>query len=143
MTYGSVSDTDVRGSIPLTLIKFIFSLHEQRFASRVAPRTVTDEVCHRMSANTCTAINSHLQASDLPSASRSFRVSPFLILASHTLLFVPHFFKITVELRLSGLISKVSHPDNQTIRIIGFFFANRLHWQSEVRLLLFTVCTRV
>jgi hypothetical protein len=29
----------------------------------------------------------------------------------------------------------------QKIRIIGFFFENRLHWHLEVRLLLFTVCT--
>jgi len=25
-----------------------------------------------------------------------------------------------------------SHPDMQNIRIIGFFFENRLHWQFEV-----------
>jgi len=29
----------------------------------------------------------------------------------------------------------------QKINIIGFFFENRLHWQFDVRLLLFTVCT--
>jgi hypothetical protein len=29
----------------------------------------------------------------------------------------------------------------QKIRIIGFFLNNGLHWQFEVRLLLFTVCT--
>jgi hypothetical protein len=46
-----------------------------------------------------------------------------------------------VELHLSGLIGTASHPDMQKIQIIGFFFANRLHWQSEDRLLLFTVCT--
>jgi len=34
-------------------------------------------------------------------------------------------------------------PDKQKIRIIRFFFANRLHWQFEVQLLLFSVCTRV
>jgi hypothetical protein len=28
----------------------------------------------------------------------------------------------------------------QKTRIIGFFFEKRLQWQSEVRLLLFTVC---
>jgi hypothetical protein len=31
----------------------------------------------------------------------------------------------------------------QKLRIIGFFFVNRLHWPFQVRLLLFTVCTCV
>jgi len=44
-----------------------------------------------------------------------------------------------VELQSSGLIGTASHPDKQKIRIIGFFFENRLHRQFEVRLLLFTV----
>jgi hypothetical protein len=35
----------------------------------------------------------------------------------------------TVELRLSGLIGTANRPDMQKIRIIGFFFLNRLHWQ--------------
>jgi len=47
--------------------------------------------------------------------------------------------KSTVEFHLSGLIGTASHPDMQQIRIIGFFFENRLHWQFAVRLLLFTV----
>jgi hypothetical protein len=34
---------------------------------------------------------------------------------------------ITVELHLSGLIRTGSHQDMQNIRIIGFFFENRLH----------------
>jgi len=34
----------------------------------------------------------------------------------------------TVELHLSGLIGTASHPDMQKIRMIGFFFENRLHW---------------
>jgi len=38
----------------------------------------------------------------------------------------------TVELHLSGLIGTTSHPVMQKIRIIGFFFENRLHWQFEV-----------
>ena len=38
----------------------------------------------------------------------------------------------TVELHLSELIGTTSHPDMQKIRIIGFFFENRLHWQFEV-----------
>jgi len=33
-----------------------------------------------------------------------------------------------------------SHSDMQKIQIIGFFFENRLQWQYEVRLLLFTIC---
>ena len=49
----------------------------------------------------------------------------------------------TVKLHLSRLIGTASHPDVQKIRIIGFFFENRLHWQFEIRLLLFTVCTRI
>jgi hypothetical protein len=44
----------------------------------------------------------------------------------------------TAERHLSGLIGKASHPDMQKIQIIGFFFENRLHWQFEFRLLLFT-----
>jgi hypothetical protein len=34
----------------------------------------------------------------------------------------------TVELHFSGLIGTSSHPDMHKIRIIGFFFENRLHW---------------
>jgi len=48
-----------------------------------------------------------------------------------------------IELRFSGLIGTVSHPDMQKIRITGFFFENRLHLQFEFRLLLFTACTCV
>jgi hypothetical protein len=47
----------------------------------------------------------------------------------------------TVNFHLSELIGTANHPDMQKIRIIGFFFENRLHWQFEVRLLLFAVCT--
>jgi len=49
-------------------------------------------------------------------------------------------FKSTLELHLSGLIGTASRPDMQEIRIIGFFFENRLHWQFAVPLLQFTVC---
>jgi len=42
----------------------------------------------------------------------------------------------TEELHLSGLIGTSCHLDTQNIRIIGFFFENRLHWQFEFRLLL-------
>jgi len=38
----------------------------------------------------------------------------------------------TLELRLSGLNGMTRHQDMQKIRIIGFFFENRLHWQFEV-----------
>jgi hypothetical protein len=38
----------------------------------------------------------------------------------------------TIELQLSGLNWKASHPDIQKIRVIGFFFENRIHWQFEV-----------
>ena len=48
-----------------------------------------------------------------------------------------------VDFHLSGLFGMVSHPDMQKIWISGFFFENRLHWQFEVQLLLFTVCTCV
>jgi len=47
----------------------------------------------------------------------------------------------TVELHLSGLIGTANNPDMRKFRIIGFFFASRLHWQFEVRLLLLTVYT--
>jgi len=49
----------------------------------------------------------------------------------------------TVELQLSRLIGTASHPAMLKIRIIGFVFENTLHWQFEVWLLLFTVCTCV
>jgi hypothetical protein len=52
-------------------------------------------------------------------------------------------FSNTAELHLTGLIGTASHSDMQKIRIIGCFFENRLHWQFEVRLLLFTVCIYV
>ena len=48
-----------------------------------------------------------------------------------------------VELHLSGLIETASHPDKQKIWVIEFIFDNRLHWQFEVRLLLFTIRTCV
>jgi hypothetical protein len=38
----------------------------------------------------------------------------------------------TVELHLSGLIGTAGHLDVQKIRVIGFFFENRLHCQYEV-----------
>jgi len=38
----------------------------------------------------------------------------------------------TVELHLSGLIGTTSHPDIQKIRMIEFFFENRLQLQFEV-----------
>jgi len=39
-----------------------------------------------------------------------------------------------------GLIRTAIHPAMQKIRINGFFFENRLHWQFEIRLLPFTIC---
>jgi len=48
-----------------------------------------------------------------------------------------------LELDLSGLIGTANNTDTQKIRIIGFFSENRLHWQFEVWLLLFTVRTYV
>jgi len=39
----------------------------------------------------------------------------------------------TAELHLSVLTGTTSHPDMQKIRIILFFFDNRLHWQFEVK----------
>jgi hypothetical protein len=47
----------------------------------------------------------------------------------------------TAQFHLSRLDGTVKHPDMQQIRIIGFFFGNRLNWQFEVRLLIFTLCT--
>jgi len=38
----------------------------------------------------------------------------------------------TVELLLSGLTGMTNHTDMQQMRITGFFFENRLHWQFEV-----------
>jgi hypothetical protein len=47
----------------------------------------------------------------------------------------------TVEYHFSGLIETASRPDVQKIRMTGFFFGKRLHWQFKYLLLLFTVCT--
>jgi len=52
-------------------------------------------------------------------------------------------FLYTAKLHLSGINRTASLPDMQIIRIIGFLFRNRLHWQFAVLLLLFTVCTCV
>jgi len=41
-------------------------------------------------------------------------------------------FVCTAELQSSGLILTTSYSDMQKIRIIGLFFENWLHWQSEV-----------
>jgi hypothetical protein len=58
---------------------------------------------------------------------------------NHIVLYRPHIGKgelkkfnpalCTVKLHLPGLIGTASHPDNKKIRIIGFFFGNRLHTQ--------------
>ena len=40
---------------------------------------------------------------------------------------------------LIRLTVTANHPDKQKIRIIEFFLENRIHWQFEVRLLLFTL----
>ena len=47
----------------------------------------------------------------------------------------------TVERHLSRITGMSRHPDTQKIRIIGFFFENRLYWYFENWLLLFTVHT--
>jgi hypothetical protein len=48
-----------------------------------------------------------------------------------------------LELHLPALIGTARHPDSQKNGINLLFFENRLHWQFEVRLLLFTVFTCV
>jgi len=52
-----------------------------------------------------------------------------------------HYGIYTVKLHLCELTGKASHPYMEKIWIIGFFFENRLHWQFEIQLLLFTVGT--
>ena len=49
-----------------------------------------------------------------------------------TVYFARALYICTVKLLLSELIGTASHLDMQKIRIIGFFFENRLHWQFEV-----------
>ena len=41
----------------------------------------------------------------------------------------PHDYTRTAELHLSGLTGTAKHTDMKKIRIIGFFFENKLHWQ--------------
>jgi len=43
-----------------------------------------------------------------------------------------------VELHLSRVTGTASRPDVHEIWTVGFFFENRLHWQLDVRVLLFT-----
>jgi hypothetical protein len=40
-------------------------------------------------------------------------------------------FNNAAELHLSGSTGTANHPDMHKIRIIGFFFENRPHWQFE------------
>jgi len=47
------------------------------------------------------------------------------------------------ELHLSGLIGTVSQPDIQKIRVTGFFFENRLHWQFETEKISSNGCSRL
>ena len=49
----------------------------------------------------------------------------------------------TVEFHLSRLIGTTIHPDMQKIRIIGFFFENRLRWQFEVENISTNGCFRL
>ena len=56
---------------------------------------------------------------------------------------IPELNMTIVELHFSRLIGAARHPEMQKIWIIGCFFENRLLWQFEFRLLLFTVCTCV
>jgi hypothetical protein len=72
---------------------------------------------------------------------RQLSVNPVEIICNYIMEMA--YIKTRVELYLSGLIGTARHLDVQNIRIIGVFFEIRLHWQSEVRLLHFTVCTCV
>jgi hypothetical protein len=44
----------------------------------------------------------------------------------------PYSGRTVITAAVTGLIGTASHPDMHNIRIIGFFIANRLHWQFEV-----------
>ena len=50
---------------------------------------------------------------------------------------------VTVELHLFGLIGTANCSDMQKIRIIGFFFDNRLHWQFEGEIIPTNGCFRL
>jgi len=54
---------------------------------------------------------------------------PLLHMCIMTLKVKIHLFVSTIQLHLSGCFGKRNHPEMQKIRIIGFFFENRLHWQ--------------
>ena len=49
----------------------------------------------------------------------------------------------TAELHFSGLIRTTSHSETQKIRIIEFFFANRLNWQFELEKIYTNGCFRL
>ena len=49
----------------------------------------------------------------------------------------------TAQLYLSGLIWMTSNLEMQGIWIIGFFFENRPHWQSEVEKISTNSCFRI
>jgi len=50
---------------------------------------------------------------------------------------------VTVELHFFGLIGTANHSDMQKIRIIGFFFENKLHWQFEEEIITTNGCFRL
>jgi hypothetical protein len=65
---------------------------------------------------------------------RAIRLAHLIVIISTTFVAVMNGdkgFENTVKLELSGLIRTVGHPDMQKIRVIGFFFENRLQWQFE------------
>ena len=68
----------------------------------------------------------------------TYLIHPFIHPSIH-----PSIYTYRVELHLSRLNGTASHPDMQKTWINGFFFENRLHWQFEVRLLVFTTCVCV
>jgi len=71
-----------------------------------------------------------------------FFLNLLILVGKLTFLFL-FFVSGTAELDLSRLIVTANHQDKQKILVIEFFFENSLHYQFEVRLLLFTVRTGV
>jgi hypothetical protein len=50
-------------------------------------------------------------------------------------------YELQYSITPAGLIGTARLPDMRKIRINGSFVENRVHWQFEVRLLQFIVCT--
>jgi hypothetical protein len=104
----------------------LFTLH--RNVSQLWVR----QLCHFGSRAKCLLLE---RTKFFPSPCKIFPISVSLPLQLQELRFCSkylHRLNKALQLQLSGLIGTASRPDMQKIRITGFFFGNKPHWQFEV-----------